>query len=178
MEVQDTATAVPVVDSLEDETWRPVSPRYATELRINILIYSVLFVAFPWLVFLFEKNLPLNFIIVVNIAALTVFAFLAFVWVPKRVRFTQYLPRELDMNMRKGCWWQTTTSLGINRIQHMEVTQGPIERWLGLSKLALYTAGGHQSDLKVPGLETAEAKKLKTRLLKQVAREEVDEELL
>lgn len=178
MEVQNAAAVVPAMDSLESETWQPVSPRYATELRISILIYSALFIAFPWLIYLLERNLPLNFIVAANVAVLLVFTFLAVVWVPKRVRFTQYLPRDLDMNMRKGCWWRTTTSLGINRIQHMEVTQGPIERWLGLSKLALYTAGGHQSDLKLPGLETAEAKKLKARLLKRVAREEMDEELL
>ena len=178
MEIQNTATTVPAMDLLESGIWQSVSPRYATELRINILIYSALLIAFPWLIYFLEKDFPLNVIIAANIAALTAFAFLAFVWVPKRVRFTQYLLRELDMNMRKGCWWRTTISLGINRIQHMEVTQGPVERWLGLSKLTLYTAGGHQSDLKLPGLETAEAKKLKVQLLKQVAREEVDEELL
>lgn len=177
MEAQNNII-VPAMDLLESETWQPVSPRYATELRINLLIYGVLLIALPWLLYLLQKNLPLNVVLVANISALTVFAFLAFVWVPKRVRFTQYLLRDLDMNMRKGCWWRTTISLGVNRIQHMEVTQGPIERWLGLSKLALYTAGGHQSDLKLPGLETAEAKKLKAQLLKQVAHEEVDEELL
>lgn len=178
MELQNQAVTFLAMDSLDDETWQPVSPRYATELRINLLIYGVLLIALPWGLYLLDRGLPIKFISATSAVVLVVFTFLAVVWVPKRVRYTQYLLRELDMNMRKGCWWRTTTSLGINRIQHMEVTQGPIERWLGLSKLALFTAGGNQSDLKLPGLEIADAKKLKARLLKLVAREELDEELL
>lgn len=178
MEIQNQAVTLLAMDSLDDETWQPVSSRYATELRINLLIYGVLLFAVPWGFYLLDRGLPFKFLIATSAVVVAVFTFLAVVWVPKRVRYTQYLLRELDMNMRKGCWWHTTTSLGINRIQHMEVTQGPIERWLGLSKLALFTAGGHQSDLKLPGLEIVDAKKLKARLLKQVAREELDEELL
>lgn len=178
MEIQNTAVTVLAMDSLDNETWQPVSPRYATELRINLFIYSALVAVIPWGLYLLDGGLPFDIVIAADVVVLLIFLFLATVWVPKRVRFTQYLLRELDMNMRKGCWWRTTTSLGINRIQHMEVTQGPIERWLGLSKLALFTAGGHQSDLKLPGLEVNEAKKLKAQLLRQVAREELDEELL
>jgi len=89
-----------------------------------------------------------------------------FSWVPKRARNTRYLLRELDVHVQRGLWWRKTTSVGINRVQHLELTQGPLERMLGLSRLILYTAGGIQSDLVIPGLATKTAAQLKIQLLK------------
>jgi membrane protein YdbS with pleckstrin-like domain len=46
-----------------------------------------------------------------------------------------------------------------NRIQHVDVRQGPLEQWLGLSRVLVYTASGMGADGVIPGLnvETAEA---------------------
>jgi len=48
------------------------------------------------------------------------------------------------------------------RIQHSEVTQGPVDRFFNLAKLRVFTAGGSGSDLTIPGLKLEEANKLKT----------------
>jgi len=49
------------------------------------------------------------------------------------------------------------------RMQFVEVTAGPIERLFNLSTVKLHTAAA-ASDARIPGLETAEAARLRDRL--------------
>lgn len=150
--------------TLDDEPWQPVSPRYATQLRIYLLIYGAVFSALPWFLMSLEGEVRAWTALVSGGLGLLFLALIVF-WVPRRVRHTQYLLRQLDMHMRTGLLWRRTTSVGINRIQHMEVTQGPLERGLGLSRLVLYTAGGMKSDLVLPGLPSETARRLKVKIL-------------
>lgn len=164
------ATSVETVSPPQDD-WLPVSPRYKTELRINLCIVALVLMA-P-IIFIPElRGIPYGGWALS--AAVLVFLVLMLVWIPRRVGYTQYLRRALDMHMQTGYWWHTTTSVAINRIQHLELTQGPVERLLRLHTLVLYTAGGSQSDLKLPGLDSAVANALKEQLLRQVAEEETD----
>lgn len=79
-----------------------------------------------------------------------------------------YVVREKDVVYRKGWLWKSTLIVPFNRIQHCELSQGPFEKMFNLSKLNVYTAGGQSSDLKLPGLSTEEATKIKTFLLNQI----------
>lgn len=157
----------PATAPLALEEWQPISPRYATALRLHSLIYAAALLALPH----FFPTLPIS-VWWFTAATVLLFAFILLRWVPRRVRFTRYLMRDLDMHMQTGYWWRNTTSVAINRIQHLEVTQGPLERMLRLSKLVLYTAGGSQSDLKLPGLDPDTAHRLKMQLLHQITQEE------
>ncbi len=76
---------------------------------------------------------------------------------PKR----SYALREKDLTYRKGWIFHSVTTVPFNRIQHTEVSQGPLERKFQLCTLHLYTAGGSTSDLSVPGLEQEEAAQMR-----------------
>ena len=52
-----------------------------------------------------------------------------------------YLVREHDVVYRSGWWSRTVTAVPFSRIQHSEIQQGPLGRWLGHCTLKLYTAG-------------------------------------
>ncbi len=60
-------------------------------------------------------------------------------------------------------------TIPFNRIQHTEISRGPIERKYELSTLKIYTAGGSTSDLSIPGLEAEEAEQLKEFVAKKAA---------
>ena len=159
---------------LNEENWQAVSPRYKTALRIRLLLIVIALLVGLYAAEYLEPVIPVWWL--ASPIALC-FAYLALVWIPRRVRFTRYLMRELDMHLQTGYWWHKTTSVAVNRIQHLELTQGPIERWLALNTLILYTAGGSQSDLKLPGLDIGIAQQVKAQLLQQIAEEEfVNEE--
>jgi membrane protein YdbS with pleckstrin-like domain len=156
--------------TLDDEPWQPVSPRYGIQLRVHLLVYGLAWLALIWVVVLAEERhlrwaVPTSVILVMGFLALMVF------WVPRRVRHTRYLLRELDLHMQAGLMWRRTTSVAINRVQHLEITQGPLERSLGLSRLIVYTAGGMKSDLVLPGLVTETAQRLKIQILQSAQNE-------
>jgi len=73
-----------------------------------------------------------------------------------------YALREHDINFRKGFLFKSLTSIPFNRVQHVEVKQGPLESLLQLSSLRVYTAGGGSSDMAIRGLRPDTAKELRT----------------
>ena len=86
-----------------------------------------------------------------------------------------YTLRQRDITYRSGWIWRQVTSIPFHRIQHCEVKQGPFEKWYGLSRLEVYTAGKSDSDMRIPGLESDLAERLKDYILHQVATREEEE---
>ena len=84
----------------------------------------------------------------------------------------KYLLRKHDITYKTGILWRSETSIPFVRVQHSEVIQGPIERAFRLAKLKLYTAGGHSSDLSVPGLSLQKAQQLKDFITGRIQEEE------
>ena len=84
----------------------------------------------------------------------------------------QFKLRKHDLIYKTGLWWKSETSIPFVRVQHSEVIQGPIERLFNLAKLKLYTAGGHSSDLSIPGLNPQKAEELKNFITNRIQEEE------
>lgn len=68
-----------------------------------------------------------------------------------------YAFREHDVIYRSGAISVTTTIIPYNRIQHVAEHEGIVSRWLGLSSIGIFTAGGTGSDIVIPGLEKIHA---------------------
>ena len=86
-----------------------------------------------------------------------------------RYRHKGYAMREHDIAFRTGLFWRKTTILPFDRVQHAEVTQGPLQRRFGVSTLKFFTAGGSSVDLKIDGLLADEAERLRTAVLARSA---------
>ena len=56
------------------------------------------------------------------------------------------------MRVARGWLFRTDTIVPFVRVQHIDVGQGPIERWFGLSHLIVHTSGTHNSTVTLPGL--------------------------
>lgn len=85
----------------------------------------------------------------------------------KDFKIRGYSLREKDIIYRKGVIFKTTTVIPFNRVQHVEIKQGPIARYFGLHTLAIYTAGGESSDLSIPGLLDETAQQLKAYIIQK-----------
>ena len=57
----------------------------------------------------------------------------------------------------RGWLFRTDTIVPFVRVQHIDVGQGPIERWFGLSHLIVHTSGTHNSTVTLPGLPSDRA---------------------
>ena len=99
----------------------------------------------------------------VVLAALLVFV--AAVWVGLRGRYRSwsYREREDDLIVSRGLLVRRLSVVPYGRMQFLDVTAGPIDRWFGLATVQLHTAAA-TSDARIPGLELVEAQRLRDRL--------------
>jgi hypothetical protein len=81
----------------------------------------------------------------------------------RRYRAWGYAEREDDLLVRRGVMIRRLTVVPYGRMQFVDVTAGPVERIFGLATVQLHTAAS-ATDARIPGLETAEANRLRDRL--------------
>lgn len=78
---------------------------------------------------------------------------------PLRYRAWGFLVRETDLYLRHGILFRTTSIVPHARIQHVDTRHGPVDRWLGLATLVVFTAGTRGAIVSIPalGLDVAES---------------------
>lgn len=92
----------------------------------------------------------------------TVIAFPFSMWVArKQFEREGYALRAHDIAHREGVWWTEQTTVPFSRVQHVEISQGPIAKYFGLGALQVFTAGGSGGDLYISGIAMEEAQRLK-----------------
>ncbi|WSQ10937.1 PH domain-containing protein [Streptomyces sp. NBC_01231] len=78
-------------------------------------------------------------------------------------RSWRYAERADDLLISRGVLWQEETVVPYGRMQLVEVTSGPVERHFRLASVQLHTAAA-ATDATIPGLDPAEAERLRDRL--------------
>lgn len=76
-----------------------------------------------------------------------------------------YQLREHDLVMGYGWFWQHKRFVARDRIQHVDVNSGPLDRRFGLVQVVVYAAGAHSTIGTIPGLSPEEAEFLRSQLL-------------
>jgi uncharacterized protein len=81
----------------------------------------------------------------------------------RQVRAIGYAEREDDLLVRRGILFRSLAVVPYGRMQYVDVSAGPLERWLGIATVQLHTASA-SSDATIPGLRPEEAARLRDRL--------------
>jgi len=143
-------------------------------LRAGLISYSIFFLiiaAIISLVYLLSNELHLEIyigiLLLIGVVTITVLVLTALGFKHKA-----YALRDQDILYKSGLIWRDTTIVPFNRIQHVEIGEGPIERMFGLASLRVFTAGGSKSDLVVPGLNKPDAQTIKGFLAEKISRHE------
>jgi membrane protein YdbS with pleckstrin-like domain len=92
-------------------------------------------------------------------------AWLFYAWPAVHYRHTSYVLDAEGIEIRSGVWWRQIISVPRSRVQHIDVSQGPMERSFGLGRLVVYTAGTNHSRVELAGLSHAVALALRNYLL-------------
>lgn len=66
---------------------------------------------------------------------------------------------------RYGIVFHEEKAIPMSRLQHVDLTRGPIERAFGLATLVVFTAGTEGASFRLPGLAAARAQELRDRIL-------------
>lgn len=161
-------TSLPGFEGMEME---PIQPDYLKVLLMQKVLQFV-FISLLWSVVLFIDR---DFAIFPGLLAagillflLGISTFMTIIVFPTR----KFLLREHDISYERGRIFYSMTTVPLNRIQHVSLGQGPLEKLFNLAHLQIFTAGGAQADMVLPGLLYNTAEKIKQQLLYHVEPQE------
>ncbi|WP_336022984.1 PH domain-containing protein [Halobellus salinisoli] len=89
-----------------------------------------------------------------------------------RYRVWRYEVREDSLYLERGVFTRVRTVVPFVRIQHVDTSRSPTERFVGLASTVVYTAGSRGADVSVPGLTPDDADDLRERLKRLAIRSE------
>ncbi|MDN7025530.1 PH domain-containing protein [Methanoculleus sp. FWC-SCC1] len=139
------------------EPFRP-EPAYRTYMYISLfLIVAIVILPFVVLPAALSESLDAILIVAVPLAAVLVFVA---AWIPLYYRSVLYELTPTEISWRRGVWFRQTGIVPYNRITNVDISQGPLMRYLGFSSLRVQTAGYSaqaRAEINLSGIEDAEA---------------------
>lgn len=90
---------------------------------------------------------------------------LALWWPTIAYRHLRFGVDETGIAIERGVIWRSRIALPRVRIQHTDVSQGPLERRYDIGTLKMYTAGSRHTMIELPGLRHEDAIALRDALL-------------
>ena len=141
-----------------------LDPRVVRLWRLHALWRGLTFVAAPFLLtLLFDVSVTTAAIAAAAVAVLAAAG--VAVWPRLQYRAWGYTLRPTDLLLRYGVLFRTTSIVPHARIQHVDTRHGPVDRWLGLETVVVYTAGVRGAMIPIPGLAADRAESLRDRLV-------------
>ena len=145
----------------------PVEPGYRHVLRIRLAIFWV-----PLAIAAIVADRLLladsGFYGLPSIAAVAI-ALSSIVLVPdRRYRRLRYRLTERMLHSVHGWMFHTDTLVPVVRVQHLDVTRGPLDKLFGTASLVVHTAGTHNSIVTVHGLAPDRAAEIRDTIREHV----------
>jgi uncharacterized protein len=140
--------------------WKRVSPKYLVVEIVGTLVFGLVVCGVAlvfWLVLGQQWALYPG-------AVIAVMTVVSLILEPRRVRSIGYQMRRDDLLFRRGIMFQRFVSVPYGRMQLVDITRGPVARWLGLADLKFVTAAA-STGVAIPGLLEADADALRDRLV-------------
>lgn len=150
----------------EEVVFSKLHPNYWKVILINwLILFLIGGVGLFFLSFRIEEiaEYKINFTIGFLVFCVLVIAFSRIGFIKKGFAF-----REHDLLFTHGIIATTTIIIPYNRIQHVALEEGIVARFFGLSKIEIFTAGGNNSDIQIPGIKKEEAENIKQLLMGKI----------
>lgn len=162
----EQTTAATIADGTErqlDPRWIPFQRILASIPTVIVAGVSFVFVMSLWV----SSGLLLLGLLLLPMwgAVVGVFAWQMQRWPAIAYRFISYRVDRDGIEIRRGVYWRTITNIPRSRVQHTDVSQGPLERRFGLGTLVVYTAGTTHSKVSLSGLNFDVARHIRAHLL-------------
>lgn len=92
-------------------------------------------------------------------------AWLSHRWPEIEHRHVAYRVDALGIEIRRGVFWKSVVNVPRSRVQHTDVSQGPVERRFGLGTLRIHTAGTEHAEVDLHGLDQGTALRIRDHLV-------------
>ena len=100
-------------------------------------------------------------------------ALFCYLWPELNHRHLRYRVDQAGVRIKRGILWRKTISIPASRVQHTDVSQGPLQRRYGLATLTVHTAGSEGAATSLEGLDRDIAFLLRDHLLPDGEREAI-----
>jgi len=171
--VEPTQVRVPDGESIEisDQFWS-LDPRNIRLERIGGLIFStIVLVAFMIGLGILWYNIGFHVVwfgVAAGATALVIFSFvMAFFWPAVVHRHASWRLDEEGLEIRRGVLWRHQITIPLGRVQHADVSQGPLQRTMDLGTLTIHTAGTQNASVGLEGLTHSIAISLRDQIVLQ-----------
>lgn len=151
----------------EESKLVPIDERYYTVVTYNQVLYWCVFFVITLVVMILNSEFHSWMMIGITLFVFAALCFLSFRLTFLSFKNKAYAIREHDIMYQTGWLRKSLHVCPYNRIQHCSVDAGVFERNLGISKLKIYTAGGNDSDIVIPGLTPQEANSLRELIIQK-----------
>ncbi len=147
------AAAQQVADDLD----KSLDPKSVTAARIVAAVWMMI-LAVPVVVaaliaaFLGALSGTLLLGLAAGAVALAALTALCLYWPGLAYEHASYRVAENALWIRRGVVWRSEISVPKSRVQHTDVSQGPLQRRFGLATLVLHTAGTQHAAVSLGGL--------------------------
>lgn len=74
------------------------------------------------------------------------------------------------LELRRGVFWRNASAMPYHRLQQVDVGQGPLERWFGMSSVQLRSAAA-TTDATIPGIASVDVDELRRMLMERAGRD-------
>lgn len=142
---------------LISEEFRSVDPRnIQAEVTSGLIFAAVSAVGamIGMIVLFFSIGFGLIFYLAIAAAFLVVALLFvaALIWPKVEHRHTSYRIDAEGLEIRRGVFWRHQNTVPLGRVQHADVSQGPLQRMFGVGTLVVHTAGTQGASVSLPGL--------------------------
>mgnify|MGYP006196165775 CR=1 FL=1 len=162
----------PLPEGLADGRERSLDPRALTVSRIVGLIFAALMtggttVALAVLAWRFSPEGPAGWALlgVPYLLLVGLWFWLGWGWPAVRHRHISWWLDQRGMHIRRGVVWRVEESIPKSRVQHTDVSRGPIQRSFGVASLVIHTAGTHNASVGLSGLSYEDALAVRDHLI-------------
>lgn len=147
--------------------------KFKPESQLKTLWYIIWMIAFVlglivWLFCIFVIN---PFIFSICLAVFLVIMILVLFWIPRAYRVLEYSLEDDSVKMQEGVVWKKNITVPYLKITNVDITQGPIQRALGIGVIHVQTAGaggqqGQKAELKINGVKNLD--ELRDKILENI----------
>ncbi|QEG22431.1 PH domain-containing protein [Mariniblastus fucicola] len=120
---------------------------------------------------LFNYGFGWVFVVCVSIAIFlyAVVVYFSIFWPSVQHRHRSWRLTDVGLEIRRGVWWKHLQAIPWARVQHADVSQGPLQRMYGVGTLTVHTAGTSNSSVNFEGLAHEVAIQLRDEVIRQRA---------
>lgn len=133
---------------------------------LSALLFAGIVIGIGIQVFAAGWQLVTTLILAGSLATLVGVTALGWLWPKWEFDRTRWRLNPSGLEIHKGVLWRHRIVVPLSRVQHADVTQGPLQRWYDIGTLVVHTAGTSNASVELQGIDHEGAVQLRDTIVR------------